>query len=277
MPDATIGIQNCNNITDGAISIYTDKLNILFGRKGTGKSTIARAIDLASRDKPLTALTPYGLNTDALPLAGVPFRSVAIFDDEYVSQYVYQPDTLIKDTFNILIRSKEYDEAKKNIDEALMKIKTTITGRAEIVALQQHIGVLINNIELAGANKLVKRKGGIKGVLSGKGAYFNLPAELNELHPFFSEDTVPKWAEWRLRGYSEFGSKGRCPYCSLVDTKQTEKLNQAFVESFDKASIEYASAISKAVDALKDYLNMEKANELFSLFGVKNDVSVLEV
>ena len=44
MPDTTINIQNCNNITSGEISICANKLNILFGLNGTGKSTIARAI-----------------------------------------------------------------------------------------------------------------------------------------------------------------------------------------------------------------------------------------
>lgn len=50
MPD-TIKIQNCNNIMSGEIEICADKLNILFGRNGTGKSTIARAIYLASQNK----------------------------------------------------------------------------------------------------------------------------------------------------------------------------------------------------------------------------------
>lgn len=42
-----IKIHNCNNISSGEIDIWADKLNILFGRNGTGKSTIARAICLA--------------------------------------------------------------------------------------------------------------------------------------------------------------------------------------------------------------------------------------
>ena len=50
MPD-TIKIQNCNNIMSGEIEICADKLNILFGRNGTGKSTIARAIYLASQNR----------------------------------------------------------------------------------------------------------------------------------------------------------------------------------------------------------------------------------
>lgn len=279
MSDTTIKIQNCNNIVNGEIAICADKLNILFGRNGTGKSTIARAIDLASQGKPLSELAPYGVNSEDAPskIDGISFGSTAIFDDAYVSQYVYQPDTLIKDTFEILVRSKEYDEAKEKIDNALLKIKTTITGREEIIALQQQIGVLISNIEFTGgSNKLAKRKGGIKGVLSGKGAYFNPPAELNELRPFFEEDTVSKWAAWRLQGYTDFGAKGRCPYCSTDDTEKTKTINQVFVDSFDKASVEYAAAISKAIDALKDYLNTDKSAELLSLFGVKESVPVLE-
>jgi ABC-type multidrug transport system ATPase subunit len=217
-------------------------------------------------------------NKDMPPtIEGVSFNNIAIFNDEYVSQYVYQPDTLIKDSFEVLIRSKEYDEAKKNIDDALSKIKTTITGREEIIALQQQIGILISNIEFtSGSNKLAKRKGGIKGVLSGKGAYFNPPDVLDELRPFFEDDTVSKWAAWRLQGYNDFGAKGRCPYCFLKDTEQTQTINQVFIDSFDKASIEYAAAISKAIDALKEYLNMDKSGELLSLFGVKESIPVLE-
>lgn len=274
-----ININNCNNIKSGSLSINSDKLNILFGRNGTGKSTIARAIYLAVHGSNLSELNPYGMSNEASTpsIDGVPEGKVAIFDDNYVSQYVYQPDSLIKDTFEVLIRSEEYDKTKKNIDNALAKIKTTITDSPEIGILQQHIGVLISNIEFTGStNKIAKRKGGIKGLLSGKGAYFNPPAELNELKPFFEEDSVSEWAAWRLKGYKEFGSKGRCPYCSTGDTEKTVTLNKVFSESFDKASIEYVEAISKAIDALSEYLNMDKAKDLLSMFGVKQNIHVLE-
>lgn len=274
-----ININNCNNIKSGSLPINSNQLNILFGRNGTGKSTIARAIYLAVHGSNLSELIPYGMENEVLQqsIVGIPECKVAIFDDNYVSQYVYQPDSLIKDAFEVLIRSEEYDETKKNIDDALAKIKTTITDSAEIGILQQHIGVLINNIEFTGStNKIAKRKGGIKGLLSGKGAYFTPPAELNELKPFFEEDSVSEWAAWRLKGYKEFGSKGRCPYCSTGDTEKTETINKIFSDSFDKASIEYVEAISKAIDALADYLNMDKAKELLSMFGVKQNIPVLE-
>ena len=274
-----IEIQNCNNITSGELCLHENKLNILFGRNGTGKSTIARAIYLASRGSGLDELAPFGsLNTEAPPsIKGLSAGEIAIFDSSYVSQYVYQTDSLIKDAFEVLIRSDEYDDAKMGIDKALEQIKTTITGREEIIALQQQIGILINNIEFtSGSNKLAKRKGGIKGILSGKGAYFNPPTELDELRPFFEDDTVSSWAAWRLQGYTDYGSKGRCPYCSTGDSEHTQIINKIFVDSFDKASVEYAAAISKALDALESHLNMEKAKELLSLFGVKESLPVLE-
>jgi energy-coupling factor transporter ATP-binding protein EcfA2 len=280
MADTTIKIKNCNNITDGEITIVTDKLNILFGRNGSGKSTIAQAIGLVSKGKALSELAPYCIdNPKSSPsVEGVPSGyNVAIFNDDYVRQYVYQSDTLIKDAFEVLIRSPEYDEAKQNIDEALSKIKTTITGRQELINMQQQIGILINNIEFTGgSNKLAKRKGGIKGVLNGKGAYFNPPPELSEMEPFFEENTVSKWAAWRLQGYTEFGNKGKCPYCSVIDTEQTKTMNEVFVNSFDKASVDYASAIRKTLDALDAYLSAEKKLELLSLFGVKENLQVLE-
>lgn len=279
MSATTIKIQNCNNITSGELTLCDAKLNILFGRNGTGKSTIARAIDLASQGKTLTGLAPYGsVNTDTPPsIEGVEAGAIAIFDDNYVKQYIYQSDTLITDAFEILIRSKEYDEAKKNIDDALAQIKTTITGREDIIALQKQLGVLISNIEFTGTtNKLAKRKGGIKGVLNGKGAYFNPPSELDELRPFFEENTVSKWAAWRLQGLTDFGAKGRCPYCSTGDSEKTVTINKVFSDAFDKASVEYAAAISKALDALSAYVNTDKAKELLALFGAKDKINVLE-
>jgi DNA repair exonuclease SbcCD ATPase subunit len=277
MSDYTINIQNCNNIAQGELPIYSNKLNIMFGRNGTGKSTMVRAITLISQQKALTELAPYGIsNEDVQPhIEGFSSDNIAIFDDEYVRQYVYQTKTLIKNTFEVLIRSNEYDNAKKNIDDALSTIKTTITERQEIVNLQSNIGDLIDKIKMTSNNKIARR-GGTKGILEGKGAYFNPPAELTDLKPFFEENTVSKWATWRLQGYDQFGSKGCCPYCSTNDSEKTSTINRVFADSFDKASVEIAAAISKALEALQPYLEEKKTEELISLFGVKEDLDVLE-
>ncbi len=45
-----IELKNCNNIDFASISLTQNKLNIKLAPNGTGKSTIARAIILGSRD-----------------------------------------------------------------------------------------------------------------------------------------------------------------------------------------------------------------------------------
>lgn len=75
----------------------------------------------------------------------------------------------------------------------LSTIKTTITERQEIVNLRSNISDLIDKNKMTSNNKITRR-GGTKGILKGKGAYFNPPAELTSLKPFFKENTVSKWA-----------------------------------------------------------------------------------
>ena len=278
MLTTTLKIQNCNNIKDGEIVICQNKLNILFGRNGTGKSTIARAITLAAQGKELTELTPYAsVNTDMTPNIEMGnIENIAIFNDEYVNQYVYQNDTVVENAFEVLVRSPKYDIAKEKIDKALAGIKNIITDRQEIVELRQQIGVLLDAIKLT-SNKKIAKRGGVKAVLGGKGAYKNPPVELSELKPFFEDDaTVSKWADWRHKGYEQFGSKGICPYCSVGDTEQTQTINKVFTNTFDKPSVETVLATITALEGLKPYLNKQKTDELIRLFEAFGDTQKLD-
>ena len=54
-----ITIESCNNIDEAEIKISEGKLNIKFAPNGTGKSTIAKAINLKIGGKDLNELTPF--------------------------------------------------------------------------------------------------------------------------------------------------------------------------------------------------------------------------
>lgn len=43
-----IKIQNCNNIINGELVVEEGKLNIFYGINGTGKTTIAKAIEFST-------------------------------------------------------------------------------------------------------------------------------------------------------------------------------------------------------------------------------------
>ncbi len=53
-------IKNCNNIKEAEITLAINALNIKYAANGTGKSTIAKAIELSLNPKEtLQSLTPF--------------------------------------------------------------------------------------------------------------------------------------------------------------------------------------------------------------------------
>jgi ABC-type Mn2+/Zn2+ transport system ATPase subunit len=273
-----INIENCNNIINGELDVCENKLNIFFGCNGAGKSTVANALYLESTNQSLKSLTPYGNEDDNFQpsINGLETASVQIFNDDYVNQYTFQKDSVIKDAFDVLIRSEQYDAAKKAIDKDLEQVRQLITDKKEIKTLRDQIHILTDTIKTTNKHTISKR-GGTKGILQGKGAYFNPPEDLNLMQPFFEEDIVSQWAAWRLQGYEKFGNKGICPYCAVNDNEDIKKVNKVFNESFDKSSVETASKIRNSLEELMPYLDEEKTKKLISLFGVKENIKLLEV
>lgn len=54
-----VEFNNCNNIDHGEITIEPGRLNIKYAINGTGKSSIAHALEYASAPDKLVSLTPY--------------------------------------------------------------------------------------------------------------------------------------------------------------------------------------------------------------------------
>lgn len=122
-----IEIRHCNNIERARITLVPDKLNIKFAPNGTGKSTMSRAISCAARDdsQGLQALMPFRLRGENSGSAGPVVTGaegigdVMCFNEEYVGKFTFQPDELISDSFNILIRNEAHAEREREIEEII--------------------------------------------------------------------------------------------------------------------------------------------------------------
>ena len=132
-----IEIKNCNNIDNGIIDIKENTLNIKYAINGTGKSTIAKAIiastnkEVAGRKKiSLSDLTPFkyiGSTSDLPNVTGVNQNSsIMIFDEEYINNFIFQADDLLKGSFDIFIRGENYEKGMQEIStlvETMQKIR----------------------------------------------------------------------------------------------------------------------------------------------------------
>ena len=109
-----IEIQNCNSIDNAKIVLQEGKLNIKYGINGTGKTSIAKAINYAVEDnktgsEQLKVLTPFKHlnNSEVIPkVDGVEsINNIMIFNEEYVENFVFDKTDLLKNSFEILIKN----------------------------------------------------------------------------------------------------------------------------------------------------------------------------
>ena len=54
-----IKMENCNNIIQGELTIENGKLNIFYGINGTGKTTIAKAIEFSKEPQKIKELQSF--------------------------------------------------------------------------------------------------------------------------------------------------------------------------------------------------------------------------
>ncbi|VCW20048.1 hypothetical protein BANRA_00081 [Klebsiella variicola] len=154
-----VEISHCNNIDYARIIISENKLNIKFAPNGTGKSTVSRAIlhSVVSDIQSLNALLPFKLRasnpSNFIPsVRGVEIiREVMCFDETYVSQFTFQPNELISNSFDIFIKTEAYSQTESEIEAMVMAIRQEFTNNNELELFITHLQ------ELSGAFKLTSR------------------------------------------------------------------------------------------------------------------------
>ncbi len=117
-----ITFTDCNSITEAQITLRRGSLNIKYGPNGIGKSTIARALVLnAQGADALQELLPFKYrqsNSGKAPevVGADEIKNVLVFDEHYVSHFVFQPDEVVKNSFEIFIKTPEYEKGIEELE-----------------------------------------------------------------------------------------------------------------------------------------------------------------
>jgi hypothetical protein len=191
-----ITIKNCNNIDNGSIGIKENQLNIKYAINGTGKSTIAKALEsLVDNEKDINDLLPfkYRKNTDkqkeCFPtIVGFDQNSnIAVFNELYVNQFIYKQEEVIENSFDIFVRTDDYDERMKKIEELILTIKKTFIESADLQVL---IRDLVELSDCFGKSKSGYSAAGSLGKGIGKGNKLeHIPQNLEDYKDFLISDS----------------------------------------------------------------------------------------
>lgn len=289
-------IWNCNSINEAKITIQENRLNIKYGINGTGKSTVVKAIELATANSTggLSELKPFKYFDQPEDEKNNPLiegldsiQSVLTFNEDYVNQFVFKQDEVVENSFEIFIKTKEYDQKMEAIETLVSDIKETFKSDER---LEQVITDLRDLYDSFGKAKSGYSAAGRIGKAVGKGNKLeNIPETLIPYTPFLQNSQNVQWINWQIKGNQFLDVANDCPYCTSPTEGKKEQILSVSRE-FDAKSIEHLNKLLETLERLGNYFHpdtnkriheivrnkdgLEKA-EINYLVEVKNQIEVL--
>ena len=228
-----IQIKNCNSIDEAKIKLIESKLNIKFAPNGTGKSTIAKALQLGSNNdqSSLSDLMPFKLrkanpeNKHPEIIGASTLKNIMCFNEAYVNQFVFKPDELVSNSFDIFIRTEEYKQKEQEIETLIQGIKQLFSGNHELESLISTLKEMGNAFKLSKTG-LSKSSAGVKA-LSGGNKIHHVPLGLESYTPFIQSNESVGWIDWQTKGYEYADMSDNCPFCTSHTADKKEKIRGA--------------------------------------------------
>ena len=271
-----IKIRNCNNIDIAKVLIVENKLNIKYAINGSGKSTISQAIlyrinDLESGRNSLELLKPFkylGSDDSNPEVLGIEtIKNVKVFDEDYVNNFVFLPDELVKNSFDIFIHDQEYENGIKEIDSLIKVLKENIAADEEIDELIQDLGELSDSFGRETRSGSIHGASGISKAFKNGNKVLNIPSSLSNYSEFIRSDENYKWIKWQIDGNTYSSISNNCPYCTNDIESKRDRIKEV-EKTYDPKSIEKLNLIIGVFTRLKKYFS-DETNEIIDSF-IKN-------
>lgn len=254
-----INIKNCNNIANADITIEKNCLNIKYGMNGTGKSTIAKAIE--NREQ-LSELKTFGSEMEPKINISESINKVEVFNNDFINRIIFNGSQVIENGFEVFVKTEEYDKKRKEITNILNKLNRDTFKDETINNLRNCFANITTKIQL-NTNKKIKRNPAYKSILK-KENMFEVPATLEKYSDFIKDkEKNIIWVDWKNKGF-EFDEKNKCPFCAEKLPKNYTEEKEEFMENYTKSGMKNLSDILDLIEGIKNYLNIEQYTKLIS-------------
>jgi energy-coupling factor transporter ATP-binding protein EcfA2 len=275
--DYAIVIKDCNNIVEANVSLRRSSLNIKYGANGIGKSTIARALQLnAQGEDALEELLPFKYRHEEDPPSPAvkgadDIERVLVFNESYVSQFVFQADEVVKDSFDIFINTEEYREGLEQIEAIFEKLKLVFLENAALDDVIASLTQLRDAFTITRSGAISKTSRGFKALGMG-GKLTAIPDPLRGYERFLRSDDPAGWITWQSKGKAYLELSENCPFCSVpdVDKKTAQKVS----EEYESAAVRNMSALRNVIEKLRTAFESEHLERLIKITQTIGDLSL---
>ncbi|PEQ84659.1 hypothetical protein CN481_22075 [Bacillus sp. AFS006103] len=267
-----IKLSNCNSIENGNITILENCLNIKYAINGTGKSTISKAIESHISDRlnstnQLLNLKPFKYRGDKETnnpiIEGLDsISSISIFNENYIDQYVFLQDELLKDSFEVFIHDEKYDEGMQKINEYIKVIGDIFVGNHEIDNLMSDLLELSNCF--GNSKGLAKSSSIFKGIGAGNKIQ-NIPEGLNVYKDFLQNKQNVKWLKWQMSGNEYLEISNICPFCTNTGIEEKKETILAVKKEYDSKLIEHLNKVIDVIHRLSSYFTEDTYYKILTI------------
>lgn len=270
-----VKIANCNNIDFGTLQLSQGNLNIKYATNGTGKSTIARALSNSISDRllgtnkisDLTSFKNSGNSELAPTIQGAEeITRLRIFDEAYINEFVFQPDELVKGSFDIFIRDNDYDAGMEEIKALTSDMKELLGADPEIAALVSDLQELSSAFGKPVKSGFHASSNVAKALKTGNKVEF-IPKGLEKFTSLIQHEQNYKWIKWQQEGKPFLEISSDCPYCTH-DVKDTLEVITRVSDAYDSKSIESLAKTLTTFAKLNKYFSDETRTNIDSF--IKN-------
>jgi len=273
-----VQITNCQNIKSGTIEIHPGKLNIKYAINGTGKSTIGKALSYKEENE-LLSLLPFMYHNEApldknhKPKVQCTNRpnNIAIFNEDTVEQYLFQPNDLIKNSFDVLIRTADYEKRMLEIEELIKDIKKAFQENPVLDELITQFKTFLDDCKTTKTG-LSKASKIYKGLGQG-GKLDNVPDDLKDYKSFITGKNNLKWLSWQAQGNQYLESTVKCPYCVTNLKPEQPNTIRRVSEVYESKQIEHFLSVANLLETLKPYFTDSTAALLDEILHGKIEFS----
>ncbi len=273
-------IENCNNIEKSTIDIEKNHLNIKYGINGTGKSTIAKSIALKND---LDSLIPFKYleeNPDNIKptINGIDdINTILIFNEEYISQFVFQENELLANSFDIFIKDSEYVANQEAIDVLIQDVKKLFEENDELKLIIKDLEELSGSF---GKSKSGYAKSGKLAKSLGNGNKLkNIPEGLEEYSDYLHNENSVKWLKWQMDGSKSYLNinEEKCPYCTSIVEAPKKEIIEKVSQEYDATAINHLVQMLGVFERLDKYFTDDVKKELNSIISNSDGLSEEEI
>jgi energy-coupling factor transporter ATP-binding protein EcfA2 len=279
----TIKISNCNNIEEANIQIETNRLNIKYGPNGLGKSTISKAIVGQIRnDGTLADLLPFKLRKitghEGPSVTGVEgLQSALIFDEAYVNQFSFQQDEVVKNSFEIFIKTPEYDAMMAEIASSFEGIKKAFQDSDEIEQTTKDLKDLRDAFGKANQDGSISKASKVLKAFGAGNKIDNIPEQLLPFESFIKGDAPSKWVGWQIKGNEFLKDGDTCPYCATKLPEQAQKDTVLAVsKEYNATAVDHLNTLKAVIERLGKYFSSSCQVNLEKIVNAKFDLTAPE-